>query len=331
MKILTLSRPRGNRIFNMKSAHPPEADLAARLRNRVLLALTLSAILPILVLAYVMHRYILPFLDPSDTLRLLSLFSLVVFTLLAMASGAWVIWSLGTNVARMAEMLTDQRRTVPLGNRQDEVQTLMASFAKMLSTMEQQATEINTFASRLDSAYKELEAANARLKEVSFKDEVTGVYNRRFFTVRLQEEISRFRRFNHPLAVVLLDLDGFKAINDELGHAAGDEALRVVAGILMKHSRGINVVSRYGGDEFAVLLVETSKEGGRMYADRIRQVVETSDFSHGRALTASFGVASLPEDDAASAEDIIRIADEALYTAKRAGRNLVATAPEKLG
>lgn len=331
MKILTLSRDRGNRIISMTEERPPETALAGRLRSRVLLALTLSAVLPILVLAYVMHGYILPFIDPSDSLRTIALFTLVVFTLLAMLAGGWVIWNLGTNVARMAEMLTDQRRTVAIGNRKDEVQTLMASFTKVLSTMEQQATEINTFANRLDTAYKELEAANARLKEVSFKDEVTGLYNRRFFSVRLQEEISRFRRFSHPLAVVLLDLDGFKAINDDLGHAAGDESLRVVADILMKHSRGINVVSRYGGDEFAVLLVETTKEGGRMYADRIRQVIETNGFAHGRPLTASFGVASLPEDDASSAEDIMKIADEALYTAKRAGRNIVATAPEKMG
>jgi diguanylate cyclase (GGDEF)-like protein len=94
----------------------------------------------------------------------------------------------------------------------------------------------------------------------------------------------------------------------------------------MKHSRGINVVSRYGGDEFAVLLVETSKAGARLYADRIREVVAKYPFSHGKVLTASFGVASLPDDEAATADDLFRSADDALYAAKRAGKNQVAAA-----
>ena len=160
---------------------------------------------------------------------------------------------------------------------------------------------------------------------------MTGLYNRRFFSLRLEEEISRFRRFNHPVSVVVLDLDGFKSVNDEFGHAIGDETLRDIAQILMKHSRGINVVSRYGGDEFAVLLVETSKTGARLYADRIRHVVATFPFSHGKTVTASFGVSSLPDDEATTSEELFRAADEALYAAKRAGKNQVMGAgpPEK--
>jgi len=183
----------------------------------------------------------------------------------------------------------------------------------------------------LDAAYKELETTNSRLKEFSFKDDVTGLYNRRFFSIRLEEEISRYRRFNHPVSVVLLDLDGFKDVNDRLGHAAGDEILRDIAQILLKHSRGINVISRYGGDEFVVLLVETPKAGARLYADRIRQVVSTYPFSHGCRITASFGVSSLPEDIAAAPDDIVKTADEALYAAKRAGKNKVAGYEQVVG
>jgi diguanylate cyclase (GGDEF)-like protein len=199
----------------------------------------------------------------------------------------------------------------------------MVAFSKMLGTIEQQAAEINQYAVRLDSAYKEIETSNAQLKEFSFKDEVTGLYNRRFFSIRLEEEVSRYRRFDHPVSVLLLDLDGFKAVNDELGHGAGDETLRGMAEILLKHSRGINVLCRYGGDEFAILLVETSKAGARLYADRIRYVLPTYRFSHGRRITASFGIASLPEDVAPSPDELIRAADEALYAAKRAGKNRV--------
>src|SRR5215475_10749499 len=298
-----------------------------RLKHKVLLALALSAVLPLLVLAYVMHNYILPFLDPADTQKATALQMLGLFTVLAMVLGGYIIWDIGRTVARIGSMRGTHSRIAQLEDRKDDVGTLMKSFAKLLETIENQASEINSFASRLDAAYKDLENANTRLKETSFKDDVSGLYNRRFFSIRLEEELSRYRRFNHPVSMVLLDLDGFKAVNDELGHAVGDETLRDVAQIFMKHSRGINVVARYGGDEFAVLLVETSRAGARLYADRIREVVAKYPFSHGKVVTASFGVASLPDDEATTAEDLFRAADEAMYAAKRAGKNQVAATP----
>jgi len=238
------------------------------LKRKVLLALTLSSLVPLLVLAYVVYRYVRPELSPTDVTTFYGLHALLLFTVLAMVGGAYIIWDLGRAFAKIAELLSREPKLAELGGRSDEVGTLMRSFSNMLGTVEQQAIDINTFAMRLDAAYRELEATNAKLKETSFKDEVTGLYNRRFFSLRLEEEISRFRRFNHPVSVVVLDLDGFKSVNDEFGHAVGDETLRDVGQILMKHSRGINVVSRYGGDEFAVLLVETSKSGARQACHR---------------------------------------------------------------
>jgi len=302
------------------------ASTGRLLRRKVLLALTLSSLVPLLVLAYVVYRYVRPELSPTDVTTFYGLHALLLFTVLAMGGGAYIIWDLGRAFAKIAELLSREPKLAELGGRSDEVGTLMRSFSNMLGTVEQQAIDINTFAMRLDAAYRELEATNAKLKETSFKDEVTGLYNRRFFSLRLEEEISRFRRFNHPVSVVVLDLDGFKSVNDEFGHAVGDETLRDVGQILMKHSRGINVVSRYGGDEFAVLLVETSKSGARLYADRIRQVVATFPYSHGKRVTASFGVASLPDDDASTSEELFRAADGALYAAKRAGKNQVVAA-----
>ena len=315
---------------------PPPQDtthlalIGRRLKHRVQLAIALSGVLPLLVLAHVVHGYVLPGLKDTDPTRIFALQGLITCTMLGMIAGAYVIWDLGRTVAGMADALSNQRFE-GLGHRKDEVGTLMNSFGQMLQTVEQQAAEINAFASKLDAAYKELESTNLRLKEYSFKDEVTGLYNRRFFSMRLDEELARYRRFNHPASVVLLDLDGFKAVNDDLGHAVGDETLRDIAQILMKHSRGINVVSRYGGDEFAILLVETSKAGARLYAERIRQVIGSFPFSHGKSITASLGVASVPDDEAATAEDLFRAADEALYAAKRAGKNQVAAIdhPEK--
>jgi diguanylate cyclase (GGDEF)-like protein len=306
---------------------PDLATAGRRLRVKVLLALSLASGVPILVLAYVVRGLVIPGSDPADpTFDLTILHAVLLVTVAGVLAGAYIIWDIGGTIARMAQLMASEQVMGGLVRRNNEVGTLMGSFNKMLTTIEHQAAEINSFATRLDAAYKELESTNARLKETSFKDEVTGLYNRRFFSLRLEEELSRYRRFNHPVSVVLLDLDGFKSVNDSLGHAVGDDTLRDMAQILMKHSRGINVVSRYGGDEFAVLLVETSKAGARLYADRIREVVAKYPFSHGKILTASFGVASLPDDEASTAEDLFRSADEALYAAKRAGKNQVAAA-----
>jgi diguanylate cyclase (GGDEF)-like protein len=307
-----------------------EIDVARagqRIKRKVMVALVLSSLVPVLVLTFVVLVLVLPTLRPGETLKFGILQMLVLFTVLGMLAGAWVIWDLGRIVARMGTLMASDGTASGFERRTDELGTLMNSLTKLLATIVQQASENNTFATRLDAAYKELETTNARLKETSFKDEVTGLYNRRFFSLRLEEELSRYRRFNHPVSVVLLDLDGFKAVNDEFGHTVGDETLREIAQILMKHSRGINVVSRYGGDEFAVLLVETSKAGARLYADRIREVVAKYPFSHGKVITSSFGVASLPDDEAGTAEELFRAADEALYTAKRAGKNQVAATP----
>jgi diguanylate cyclase (GGDEF)-like protein len=257
--------------------------------------------------------------------------ALLLLAAVAVAVGSVLVWRRvsrvpGASVA--AALPVTPAPALPLRlpampERSDEIGGIMTSFSRMLATIEQQAAEIQQFAARLESAYKQLESTNARLKEFSFKDEVTGLYNRRFFSIRLEEEVSRYRRFNHPVSVLLLDLDSFKAVNDDFGHAAGDDTLRDMADILMKYSRGINVICRYGGDEFAVLLVETSKDGARLYADRIRHVLSTHLFTHGRRLSASFGIASLPEDVTPGADELIRAADEALYAAKRAGKNRV--------
>ena len=295
-----------------------------RIRRKILLSLAFCSAIPLLILTYVLYAQIVPLLDPVGHRALIvGLQVLIIFVGLLMAAGGYVIWDVASAVARTAEFISASKHFEGVDGRRDEVGLLMSSFSRMLTTIEAQSAEINAFAARLDSAYKELELTNSRLKEFSFKDEVTGLYNRRFFSVRLEEEVSRCRRFNHPVSVVLLDLDDYKTINDDLGHVAGDETLREVAQILLKHSRGINVICRYGGDEFAVLLVETSKAGARLYADRIRQVLATHPFSHGRRVTASFGVASLPEDVAPATEELIRAADEALYAAKRGGKNRV--------
>ena len=162
---------------------------------------------------------------------------------------------------------------------------------------------------------------NARLEELSFKDPLTGVYNRRYFMLRIEEEARRHVRFAEPLSLVLFDIDRFKTINDQLGHRAGDDALKEAAQVIVTNSRSFSIVTRYGGDEFAVLLVNTPKSGAVKYAQRIRDVIERHRFTHG-PLTVSVGIAALPDDVLAS-EDLVPAADRALYVAKRVGRSTI--------
>jgi methyl-accepting chemotaxis protein len=157
------------------------ASAGRLLRRKVLLALTLSSLIPIVVLAYVVHRYVQPSLDPAHVGRFYGLQGLILLTVVGMIGGAYIMWTIGRAFARMAELMSNEARIAEIGTQSDQVGTLMKSFSTMLGTVEQQAMDINTFAMRLDAAYRELEATNAKLKETSFKDEVTGLYNRRLF------------------------------------------------------------------------------------------------------------------------------------------------------
>jgi diguanylate cyclase (GGDEF)-like protein len=158
-------------------------------------------------------------------------------------------------------------------------------------------------------------------------DELTGLANLRAFHTILEGEIERARRFNTPLALVMLDLDNFKLVNDEYGHQQGDEVLVLVADVLRDFSRDIDAPARYGGEELAVVLPQTDAEGAAQLAERIREAVDRLevprvDGQGSLRLQASFGVAALPES-AVDREGLIAAADAALYRAKRAGRNRV--------
>ena len=172
---------------------------------------------------------------------------------------------------------------------------------------------------------------NARLYRMmeysATTDGLTGLYNHRYFQVRLEEEITRAKRWESKLSLLILDIDYFKSYNDQNGHPQGDEILKVVAEILNKNIRSIDVASRYGGEEFTIILPETTGENALSVAERIRQNVESINFlglenqPNGR-ITVSIGVATYPID-AASKEDLIKRADQALYHAKYQGRNTV--------
>jgi diguanylate cyclase (GGDEF)-like protein len=178
--------------------------------------------------------------------------------------------------------------------------------------------------------------ANARLHEEvrrqATTDELTGLVNRRRFMEALETEVERARLFETPFAVILADLDDFKRINDEHGHHAGDFALRSFGRLLAEQVRDLDVAARLGGEEFAVLLPQTNVNEAMAAAGRIRDAlaaaeIDVGDGAHVR-LTASFGVADSSAQG--STDELLRRADDALYSAKRAGKDryVVAAAVE---
>jgi diguanylate cyclase (GGDEF)-like protein len=172
---------------------------------------------------------------------------------------------------------------------------------------------------------------NARLHAVvqhqAITDDLTGLVNRRRFMDALQAEIERARKFGSPLTVVLTDLDDFKRVNDDHGHHAGDDVLRAFARLVRSHVRDVDVPSRIGGEEFAILLPETDSADAASVAERMRHSLSVVPVPVGEhesvQMTSSFGVAELV--DGQSGDDLMRAADTALYAAKAAGKNCVAT------
>jgi len=166
-----------------------------------------------------------------------------------------------------------------------------------------------------------------KLQQQSITDGLTGIKTRRFFWEALSAEWKRASRSGRPFSVVLIDLDKFKEVNDTMGHFEGDLVLARVGRLLEQKSRQSNVVARYGGDEFIVLMPETGAEQAQVLAERLRQWIATDPMLGEHHVTGSFGVASFPTHGF-SIEDIIRVADAGMYVSKRSGGNLVSTAQE---
>ncbi|UCG93161.1 MAG: diguanylate cyclase [candidate division WOR-3 bacterium] len=162
----------------------------------------------------------------------------------------------------------------------------------------------------------------SRVKHRIWLDPLTGIFNRRYFENQLSKELQRASRYTHPLSILFLDIDQFKKVNDEFGHQRGDQVLQELCQILERCLRSVDVVARYGGDEFIALLPETKKTYAKKTAERILKSIKNYDFFKGnlkvRELAVSIGVAAFPED-AGGTYELIKKADTALYQAKREG------------
>ena len=160
----------------------------------------------------------------------------------------------------------------------------------------------------------------AQLWDMAVTDSLTGLYVRRYFMVKLQEEIHRAERYNKVVSVIMADLDGFKNINDTFGHDAGDRALEAISHLLKKNIRDVDAIARYGGEEFVILVPDADKDAAFGLAERLRDEVAKVKLDNMSPITVSLGIATFPTDGT-DVEDLIRKADAAMYAAKRAGRN----------
>lgn len=150
-------------------------------------------------------------------------------------------------------------------------------------------------------------------------DGLTMVYNRRYFNEYLKRELERSSRYGNPLALIILDIDHFKDVNDTFGHDVGDSVLKELSNLIGSHIRKSDVFARIGGEEFAVIAPETNGENGVILAEKFRKLVEDYDFTNAGKITISLGVTEFTSED--DINQIHKRADNALYKAKRGGRN----------
>ena len=285
-----------------------------QVRRKVILALTLCSVIPLLLITYAFNSPVREFLGPLAGLAdSVSIPAIMVFTLLLMVGGAFVVWDIATALSRAAQLSSQARADLatPDSGRKDEIGTLMNSFARMLATIEQQSQEINEFPRRLDQLIRE-----------AFRDALTGLPNRALFMDRLTHALTRSERCGSNLAVLFLDLDRFKILNETLGQEVGDRLLREVGERIAACLRPEDTVARLGGDEFGLLLEDTVElAAATAVAERVSAEIQRPFVVDGRdvLISASIGIA-LTRGGSMQPDEVLHNADLAMYQAKAEGR-----------
>ncbi len=198
---------------------------------------------------------------------------------------------------------------------------------KLNLSYEQLVMELKQAKEKAEKLAKELLEANKKLRDLAFKDGLTGLYNHRFFQELMDKEVSRAKRYKRPLSLIMLDIDHFKKINDTYGHPQGDIVLKTISRIIKDSIRASDIAARYGGEEFAIVLPETDRNGAESVSERLRRKIASEKINlNGNVVfvTVSLGVAVVERfNDRIDKNKIIEVADSALYRSKNTGRNRV--------
>lgn len=182
---------------------------------------------------------------------------------------------------------------------------------------------------RIKDLNDELQAANQKLAELAVTDDLTGLFNMRQMYDKIESELRRAKRFDRRVACVMMDIDHFKEVNDKHDHLFGSFIIKELGALIRKNMRDVDFAARYGGDEFLIVLTETTGKGTQVFTERLRSVIEKHVFFDGKSSlsrTCSFGFAVSEPSDKVDAKELVRQADHALYEAKRSGRNRVGSA-----
>lgn len=283
----------------------------------------LSSILPILLVIFIVFQCILPQLNEN---QIYGLRNTISYGLLAVLMISLLGFSLMFRRIKSMENLTSEIKSMSAkiikewadSSEEDELKALRDTFDTLSSELEEKARQISTYSRKLIDL-------NIKLSKQAMTDELTGLYNKRYFEIRLKEEINRALRYNHDLALVMIDIDFFKEHNDLCGHPSGDRLLRDFALLVQSNIRKSDIPFRLGGDEFAVILPESNTDMAKIAARNLADAVSNHNFE-GREkqspakITISCGVSSYAGD----MNQFVEEADGYLYRAKTSGRNTIA-------
>jgi diguanylate cyclase (GGDEF)-like protein len=288
----------------------------------------MSSILPLLIMTLMIYEYIIPSLIPEKIDRLIDLFTFGLAAMLLSSVISFFLMSrrIGSLLAlskeikeKSSSLLETNRESV----NENEIEALRNAFNSLSDELIEKLGKLKQYAD-------EVIVCNRKLSSLALIDELTSLYNRRKFEATLVEERNRTERFKHGLALIMIDIDQFKLYNDTYGHQTGDKILQKLGELFRESIRKTDMPFRYGGDEFAILLPETSKERAEEISNKLIAVVSNHQFvGVGKTpvgdVTISCGVSSYCQDQ--DIESFIKEADIALYKNRSAGKRTAAGQP----
>ena len=243
-------------------------------------------------------------------------------------------------IERITDLKNDPRYIQAMADEKSELALPMISQGKVVGVLDTRSRKLGDFTQQDQKVLSVLAASagmaienatlHQKMEELTIVDELTGIYNYRYFVQKLEDELKRARRYHQNLSLIMIDIDSFKECNDRFGHLFGNLVLKQLIQVIKGCVRDVDIFARYGGEEFVVILPQTTKPQAKMIGERIRICVESTVFKdeknlHSTNLTVSLGVSCYPESGETS-EELLKKVDQALYLAKGEGKNLVRTA-----